>query len=209
MLHEPKPLASLSSGLLARKGGAKPAMRRPNLVQAELGAPMDDDLGWNDMGYDVNPSHSSGSDDIVTHFQQNPLKNAIPEALPAVRQQQDAIAERLRAEPVAEPVAEPAATVTAIAPERTPDAALELLPPIRAVAAPQDPPVERASDDRGLRKAAFTLRLDADRHLRLRLASTIENLSAQRLVTKAVDEYLKSIPELDDLTQRMPLRQAR
>jgi hypothetical protein len=204
MMHEPKPLASLSSGLLARKGGAKPAMRRPNLVQAELGAPMDDDLGWNDMGYDVNPSHSSG-DDIVTHFQQNPLKNAIPEAMPAVRQQQDAIAERLRAEPVAEPVA---AAIVAVA-EPFAKAAPEPIQAAQAVFDPQDQRVERAGGDGTIRKAAFTLRLDADRHLRLRLASTIENLSAQRLVTKAVDEYLKSIPELDDLTQRMPLRQVR
>lgn len=41
-----KPFASLSSGLLARKGQAKPAMR-PQLLTAA--APLDD-LGWNDMG---------------------------------------------------------------------------------------------------------------------------------------------------------------
>ena len=30
-MGEPKPLASLTSGLLARKGAAQPAMRRPML----------------------------------------------------------------------------------------------------------------------------------------------------------------------------------
>lgn len=53
-MAEPKPLASLSAGLLARKGAARPAMRR----QAQLPGGYfggSDDLGWNDMGYDVNP----------------------------------------------------------------------------------------------------------------------------------------------------------
>ena len=36
--------ASLSSGLLARKGAAKPAMRPQGFTPIE-------DLGWNDMGY--------------------------------------------------------------------------------------------------------------------------------------------------------------
>ena len=59
-MGEPKPLASLSAGLLARKGGARPAMRRQPLGSGP--APMNsmgyDDLGWNDMGYDVDPDQS-------------------------------------------------------------------------------------------------------------------------------------------------------
>ena len=43
MAAQPKPAASLSSGLLARKGQARPAMRRQD-------AAGPDDLGWNDMG---------------------------------------------------------------------------------------------------------------------------------------------------------------
>ena len=39
----PHPLAALSSGLLARKGAARPAMRPQGFVAS-------DDLGWNDMG---------------------------------------------------------------------------------------------------------------------------------------------------------------
>ncbi len=55
-MADAKPLASLTSGLLARRGGARPAMRRQPLGSgpaADLSG--HDDLGWNDMGYDVDP----------------------------------------------------------------------------------------------------------------------------------------------------------
>jgi enoyl-CoA hydratase/carnithine racemase len=52
------------------------------------------------------------------------------------------------------------------------------------------------------RKAAFTLRLDADRHLRLRLACTLENRSAQLVVIEALDRFLETVPGLDDLAHR-------
>lgn len=39
-------------------------------------------------------------------------------------------------------------------------------------------------------KAAFTLRLDAERHLKLRLASAHANQSAQQIVCAALDKYL-------------------
>ena len=60
-MGEPKPLASLSAGLLARKGGARPAMRRQPLGSgpAPLNSGVYDDLGWNDMGYDVDPDQSA------------------------------------------------------------------------------------------------------------------------------------------------------
>ena len=43
MSSEPKPFASLSPGLLARKGAAKPAMR----PQVFSSMNVQDDLGWN------------------------------------------------------------------------------------------------------------------------------------------------------------------
>ena len=49
MIGNSKPLASLSSGLLARKGAAKPAMRPQGFVGVTHPA-THDDLGWNDMG---------------------------------------------------------------------------------------------------------------------------------------------------------------
>lgn len=49
------------------------------------------------------------------------------------------------------------------------------------------------------RRAAFTLRLDDERHLKLRLASTMQDCSAQALVTQALDRFLSEIPELDSI----------
>ena len=51
-------------------------------------------------------------------------------------------------------------------------------------------------------KIAFTLRLDKDRHLKLRLASAVTNRSAQRLVTAALDQFLDSIPEVQALADK-------
>jgi hypothetical protein len=48
------------------------------------------------------------------------------------------------------------------------------------------------------------LRLDHDRHLRLRLASALHNLSAQALVTEALDSFLKSLPEVEELASQLP-----
>src|SRR5512139_337272 len=52
-MSEPKPIASLSSGLLARKGAAKPAMRPQGF--ANFGGGGLEDLGWNDMGHQPQP----------------------------------------------------------------------------------------------------------------------------------------------------------
>ncbi len=61
-------------------------------------------------------------------------------------------------------------------------------------------------------KAAFTLRLDSERHLKLRLASAHANQSAQQIVSAALDRYLADYaPALAsgdcpcrDLAQRAP-----
>lgn len=146
-----KPLASLTSSLLARKGQAKPAMRPQGY--AAFGVSQED-LGWNDMGYD---SPRAPAEQVVA----NP---------PAVIRQQEELAAKIEVRP-AEPVSAPAR-----APKRT--------------------KAERAFDGR---KAAFTLRLNEDRHLRLRLASAVRRQSSQQLVTAALDAYLNAIPELDAL----------
>ncbi len=46
-------------------------------------------------------------------------------------------------------------------------------------------------------KAAFTLRLDPERHLKLRLACAVSGRSAQLLVTDALDQFLDGMPELE------------
>ena len=66
-----------------------------------------------------------------------------------------------------------------------------------------------ASTDSGQTKGkrtAFTLRLDADRHLKLRLACAVRNVSAQKLVTGALDDLLAGMPELGDMARHMPSR---
>ncbi|MFM7403797.1 MAG: hypothetical protein ACKO1N_06825 [Erythrobacter sp.] len=53
------------------------------------------------------------------------------------------------------------------------------------------------------RRAAFTLRLDADRHLKLRLAATMQGVSAQTLVTEALDQLLGDFEELDIIANHL------
>ena len=71
--------------------------------------------------------------------------------------------------------------------------------PAKPVAAPRAPVGMKA-------KAAFTLRLDHDRHLRLRLASALANRSAQQIVTTALDDYLNALPDLDALAKQAASR---
>lgn len=122
-MFEPKPIASLSGGLLARKGEAHPAIRRAHVPMSVAAPPREQQAR------------------IVRSFARPRPELAITED--------------------ATPVAEAAPTRKA--------------------------------------RAAFTLRLDADRHLRLRLASAVGNRSAQQIVTAALDAFLDSQPGLDAL----------
>ena len=217
-MRESKPLASLSSSLLARKGGAKPAMRRqgfsnfPDHSSGDHGE-THEDLGWNDMGYDVDPDHEAHP---VEHLHHNPLAGAIPNPGAAVRQQQEEIAAKLGTKPVQKKVIEPDQNESTAVTVPLP-ISREIQPLVEKSALPAPADIEEREVEKPrpavksrTRKAktAFTLRLDPQRHLKLRLATAIKNVSAQQLVTKAVDEYLKSIPELDDLADRVPSRGA-
>lgn len=53
-------------------------------------------------------------------------------------------------------------------------------------------------------RAAFTLRLDAERHLQLRLASAVTHRSAQQLVSHALDRFLTTLPEVGTLIAQLP-----
>lgn len=195
MINEPRTFASLSSGLLARKGTAKPAMRPQGYAHGGF-----DDLGWNDMGqepaepFDDAPEHVPSSIAALTPAPRHigPVETAETsepaEAVePEVVAQQRAIAESFEAEA---PPAPKAATVkAAAAPVKAPAAVVKL--PKRVASAPG-------------RKAAFTLRVDAQRHLRLRLATAVTGRSAQQLVTEALDRMLASIPEIESLAERVP-----
>lgn len=157
--------ASLSPALLARKGGAKPAMRPQNTAGATDGktaAANLEDLGWNDMGED----EASQSARVV--------------------RMAPASAESTSLAPAPSPVR---ATIDRIA------AKLETPAPARSGAA------KKAANDS--RRAAFTLRLDQERHLKLRLACTVRGRSAQQLVTDALDALLAQMPEIDSLAAQV------
>ncbi|MEP7349292.1 MAG: hypothetical protein ABI668_04975 [Sphingorhabdus sp.] len=207
-MAEPKPIASLSGILLARKGAARPAMRRPTMTGNHGSAALaQDDLGWNDMGYDVDPDQSVPMDYDHGYQGYNPLAGAVPEVKSDVRLQQERIAEELQAQPEAgfdsladegQPVA-PGLTVVTMTPE------LPVQPVAKVVKteAPRSRPRARP----GLKdKAAFTLRLDQERHLKLRLACAVRNKSAQMLVTDALDAFLDSMPEIGQIAAQVPAR---
>jgi len=231
MKTEPKPFASLSSGLLARKGAARPAMR-PQGFGGQVGGGLED-LGWDDMGFeppkpaeaDRDTEHDAFGEELAPHPLRNPLAALTPVNSP-VHDQQAEIADRLEVADVAqdemidedydetaelvegdelpeivlntqaEPEFEPAPEPVAIAPVA--------IAPV-AVARPRRQPNARsAPGSKG--KAAFTLRLDASRHLKLRLACAVNGRSAQQLVTDAVDRLLAEMPELDSMAERAPTK---
>jgi hypothetical protein len=176
-MNEARPFASLSSGLLARKGAAKPAMRPQSYTNF-------DDCGWNDMGEGPEPvaapEHVPSSIAALT-----PAPRPVREE-PQVVAQQRAILESFDGEDAGE-AADPAEAP---------------VPPARA----QVVPLPRARVGAAGRKTAFTLRLDADRHLRLRLACAVTGRSAQQIVTGALDELLATIPEIEALAERVPAK---
>jgi hypothetical protein len=164
MIGNSKPLASLSSGLLARKGQARPAMRPQGFLNMGPGA--QEDLGWNDMGDDA--------------------------PKPPVLQQREQLNEQLAApEPATAP--EPEAVAAAPLPEPAPARPVSKGTLARVV--------REAAAKKG--KSAFTLRLDHERHLRLRLASAVTNRSAQQLVTQALDAFLESLAEVEALARQV------
>lgn len=189
-----KPLASLSPSLLARKGAARPAMR-PQLPMsfeeqqrvmfgtgqgdgfaAQGPAVTEDDLGWNDMGeeFDAEPFEAEPVQPVVKPVAMQLVKRAAKQLAPekpAVVQQIESLV----------------GAIEAAAPlpfERTGKLAVG----------------GRSALKEG-RKAAFTLRLDAYRHLRLRLACTLESSSAQQVVTEALDRFLADLPGLEEIAR--------
>jgi hypothetical protein len=205
-MGEPKPIASLSGILLARKGLARPAMRRPSMLGAGGNAAVaQDDLGWNDMGYDVDPDPTTPMDYDHSFHGQNPLAGAVPE----VKHQQDRIAGEFESFNDAEagfesfggeaPRVADALTVVTVTPE----------PPVRPISrkGTTDAPRSKARSKPGMKdKAAFTLRLDGERHLKLRLACAVRHQSAQALVTDALDAFLESMPEIGHLAANIPAK---
>ncbi|MGD9810192.1 MAG: hypothetical protein AB7U35_02505 [Sphingobium sp.] len=191
---EPKPFASLSAGLLARKGTARPAMRRPYIANGPtpmLPSSVQDDLGWNDLGHDDDETVETPSLTVISGPRHEAAARAepiTPQAVPAVVQQQQDLAQQIETQPDTASAINPAADLTP-----APTA------PRAKIDASALPRRARAT------KAAFTLRLDPERHLRLRLACAVGNRSAQQIVTEALDAFLDSQPQLEELAQQIPL----
>ena len=198
--NDARSYASLSSGLLARKGAARPAMKPQGYGQSH----GFDDLGWNDMGHQVPPPIEEHEDDLPEHVPSSisaltPAPKLAREDAqaeePEVVAQQRAIAESF---PEAEVEAETETEIEAEA-----EAPIELprvKPRAHVVPLPKRPLAQAKAD--GGKKAAFTLRLDGERHLRLRLATAVTGQSAQQIVTSALDAMLASIPEVEALAER-------
>ena len=233
-MGEPKAFASLSSGLLARKGAARPAMRPQGFGQ--IGAAGLEDLGWDDMGFEApkpavvpirDNDHDAFGDEISEPALRNPLAALTPIASP-VHDQQAEIADRFAAhdedgededgeyvDETAE-IYEPGSDEVEFAPlsliPGLPPTGTDAPTPVRAPAPSPAPKVQaivsRAPRPRAAAgskaKAAFTLRLDPPRHLKLRLACAVTGRSAQQLVTDALDQMLGGMPELDSMADRAP-----
>jgi hypothetical protein len=162
--------ASLTASLLARRGGARPAMRRQPLGSLHAALPINDDLGWNDMGdEDSVDSAVIAVPDIVAV--ETPVIEEVATVRPPspINLQLKALAERLSLRPEARPkrASKQPATLT------------------------------------GGRKAAFTLRLDPERRLRLRLLSAVSNCSAQQLLVEALDSLIAGNDQVQDLAEQV------
>lgn len=193
----------------------------------QVGAGLED-LGWNDMGFEPpKPAHTPDPDaehdafgEVIPAHPHN-LAGLTPVESP-VHNQQAELAGRLSAytpddagedeefdetaelyDPEAEEEEDsPKPSVLAKAPAI---AKVEPAPAPVAKAEPA-PVVRRASKPRAMpgskEKAAFTLRLDQERHLKLRLACAVSSRSAQMLVTQALDDLLASMPELEAMAEK-------
>ncbi|MBX7458097.1 hypothetical protein K3152_07545 [Qipengyuania sp. 1NDH17] len=238
--------ASLSSTLLARKGGAKPAMRPQSAVLGPVdgvaAAANLEDLGWNDMGEDApeqqaaeavaapkaalggsaSLSESSlikkpalppiderefveGDEEYAAEDESNRVVSLNPlqskdsgASQNQVRESLDRIANQLEGKPAIEADNEDDEDFEEEVAEEAPAPAV--LP--KAI---KPAPARSKAAAKG-KRAAFTLRLDPERHLMLRLACTVRGSSAQQLVTDALDGLLAEMPEIAMLAAQVQRR---
>jgi len=182
-----------------------------------------EDLGWNDMGFEppkpsVTPIRDAEHDAFGEEVDDQPRVHptGLTPVHSPVHTQHAEIADRLGVDDpeafegddatdlheVDEPAdvfeefdetAEPFDVEPEPAPAPTPVAILPTIP--RRAPRPRSAPGSKA-------KAAFTLRLDPERHLKLRLACAVNARSAQQLVTDALDHLLGDMPELESMAAK-------
>jgi len=179
----------------------------------QVGASLDD-LGWDDMGFEPpkpaeqpvrDGDHDAFGEVVAAH--PHKLAGLTPVESP-VHDQQAEIAGRLSA---FTPEDSGEDEVDETAELYDPEADAEKAPAAKPAPAPVAKPAADAAPRRARTpraapgskaKAAFTLRLDPARHLKLRLACAVSGRSAQLLVTQALDDFLASIPELDSMAEK-------
>lgn len=180
-MDDAKPIASLSPRLLARKGAAKPAMR-PQYHGQEFPGP---DRANAESATEISQELRDRRHEDLGWNDMGDEPDSLGEAAPAPDAgSRGADARVLHLIP------------SALVRQRDALAA--------AMGGPAPVPatvVRRSALDDG-RRAAFTLRVDAERHLRLRMACAVKNRSAQQLVTEALDRVLAEVNGLDDLARR-------
>jgi hypothetical protein len=165
----------------------RPQLAASLAMSGSVAAANLDDLGWNDMGDEdaepgsaevvqlTAPPHSAEADAEARANDREAAAQLAQTHAPAVLRQREKLAER-----VSEPL-----VLDGPAPKKKPARR-----------------GRRSALDRGDR-AAFTLRLDAQRHLKLRLACTLRNRSAQQLVTEALDALLAEMPDVGSLAAQV------
>ena len=202
-------------------------------VSSQAAAQNLEDLGWDDMGDEDHAADHSAEVLRLTPSPHNKEAEALTDTAspkPKVRSMHEELALRLAEEeaknnPAAKTPALPAEPTAKVKALPDPD---EAVPAAKKQALPIGPSAPRAEGRAEARneaivprttrteapkarpqaandhrRAAFTLRLDAKRHLKLRLASTVRGKSAQQLVTDALDRFLDSIPELETLVAQV------
>ena len=197
-MSEPKPFASLSSGLLARKGAARPAMRPQGFGQwaaASRGSRLE--------RHGLRTAQAGRRAVATTTMTRSARRSTTsrgpsdgPDAGPfAGPYQQAEIADRLARRGRPDEDFDETAELFETSPSRSRSgqlpasgrrSRLAARGSQRSAPAPRRAPRPRAAPG-SKAKAAFTLRLDPARHLKLRLACAVGGRSAQLIVTDALD----------------------
>jgi hypothetical protein len=174
-----------------------------------------EDLGWNDMGFEApkpaeaprDSEHDAFGEPIAEHPALHGHAGLTPVNSPVHSQQaeiEDRFIEPEDASDEGEQVDETAEIVEEF--DELPVQPVEARAPMYVVPSAPAPVTHRAPRPRSAPgskgKAAFTLRLDPERHLKLRLACALNGRSAQLLVTDALDHFLGGMPELEAMAEK-------
>jgi hypothetical protein len=171
-----RPIASLTPSLLARKGAARPAMRPQLQPLRQFHENTARQL--DDLGWNDMGHEAAHNAEIEAPV--------------------EAVEEQHGAEIVAfNPLFE--ATIAQL-----PEVVRQQEEIAERIA--QNPPKPRRSALADGRRAAFTLRLDGERHLKLRLACIVSGRSAQQILIEALDSLIAELPDVAELAVKVRKR---